>query len=188
MAVDNSTQREIKLLCLHEVGWCYLIKLDFVEGNTTFTLLKQRSRWSRSFYAYLALICAGACNILTEFTDIVDLQNILSNSNQKTSQLDVYLNRRVKIFPENEIELQKCDVSYWKMFTYELLYLWNALPSCSQGNLENILDGMFHTQTDIKIDCQYGINSISSLYRILVCVLHDISVYSIQLILFSNMF
>lgn len=140
LAVDNSTQREIKLLCLHEVGWCYLIKLDYGNANTTFTLLKDRSRWSRTFYAYLAILCAGSVNLLTEITDIVELQQMLTNSVQKTAQLDIYLNRRMNLFPTSDSMLhEKCTDVYWKLYTYELLYLWNALPSCSYESLENII-------------------------------------------------
>ncbi|CAH1984673.1 unnamed protein product [Acanthoscelides obtectus] len=58
-AVQNSTQREIKILCTHEVGWCHLIELDYPKAGNSFALLKCSSRWSRSFYNYLAAICAG---------------------------------------------------------------------------------------------------------------------------------
>jgi len=53
-AVVKSPQREIQLLCLHEVGWCHLIHLDWNQAYEYFFQLKLRSRWSRSFYTYLA--------------------------------------------------------------------------------------------------------------------------------------
>lgn len=53
-AVEASSQREIKLLCLHEVAWCHLIRLSYEEAYRSLTQLRQQSRWSVSFYAYLA--------------------------------------------------------------------------------------------------------------------------------------
>jgi hypothetical protein len=53
-AVVKSPQREIQLLCLHEVGWCHLIQLDWNQAHQCFLQLKLRSRWSKSFYTYLA--------------------------------------------------------------------------------------------------------------------------------------
>ncbi|KAJ8871924.1 hypothetical protein PR048_028264 [Dryococelus australis] len=53
-AVVRSPQREIQLLCLHEVGWCHLIQLNWDKAHPCFLQLQKRSRWSRSFYSYLA--------------------------------------------------------------------------------------------------------------------------------------
>lgn len=53
-AVDASGQREVRLLCLHEVAWCHLIRLSYEEAYRSLTQLQQQSRWSKSFYAYLA--------------------------------------------------------------------------------------------------------------------------------------
>lgn len=35
-----SMQREIKLLCLHEIGWCRLIQLEFGKAMNHFDELK----------------------------------------------------------------------------------------------------------------------------------------------------
>jgi hypothetical protein len=63
-AVVESPQREIQLLCLHEVGWCHLIQLDWNQAHQCFLQLKVRSRWSKSFYSYLA---AGMLHLLIIF-------------------------------------------------------------------------------------------------------------------------
>jgi Protein of unknown function (DUF3808) len=53
-AVKASPQREVQLLCLHEVGWCHLILLHWSHAHVSFLRLKKESRWSKGFYAYLA--------------------------------------------------------------------------------------------------------------------------------------
>lgn len=53
-AVSVSNQREVKLLCLHEVAWCHLIRLNYKDAHTSLSKLQEESRWSKSFYAYLA--------------------------------------------------------------------------------------------------------------------------------------
>lgn len=53
-AVEASMQREVKLLCLHEVAWCHLICLDYEQAYKSLVELQQQSRWSKAFYAYLA--------------------------------------------------------------------------------------------------------------------------------------
>lgn len=40
LAYRSSAQREIKLLCLHEIGWCRLIQLDYGVAMQNFKKLK----------------------------------------------------------------------------------------------------------------------------------------------------
>lgn len=141
-SVDNSTQREIKILSLHEVGWCHLIQLDYPAAEHTFQLLKLSSRWSRSFYAYLAIICSGSCDNLKDFSILNETINLFENA-PKGSQLELFLLRRFRCCPKSEEELSELDRNYWRMFVYELLYLWNTLPSCSYTSIKNIIDGEY---------------------------------------------
>lgn len=58
----KTNKKIISVICLglHEVGWCHLLTLDFKQAYHCFFQLKQQSKWSKSFYAYLTTICAGA--------------------------------------------------------------------------------------------------------------------------------
>ena len=49
-----SQQREVQLLALHEVAWCHLLQLNWLLAQGAFSDLKKKSRWSKSFYAYLS--------------------------------------------------------------------------------------------------------------------------------------
>ncbi|XP_063917509.1 tetratricopeptide repeat protein 39C-like isoform X2 [Zophobas morio] len=140
-SVDHAAQREIKILAMHEVGWCHLIQLDYCSAESTFTYLKSWSRWSRAFYSYLAAICCGSCQNLTNLTTIKEIKN--TTPTNRGNQLDEFLARRAKCCPSNDDDLSKLPSIFWKLLLYEMLYLWNALPSCSAQNIENI-----------KLDCE----------------------------------
>ena len=53
-ALSVSAQREVRLLCLHEVGWSYVLLLHWDKSSRAFLQLKRESRWSKSFYCYLS--------------------------------------------------------------------------------------------------------------------------------------
>ena len=53
-ALQVSVQREVRLLCLHEVGWSYVLLLQWKKAANAFLQLKRESRWSKSFYCYLS--------------------------------------------------------------------------------------------------------------------------------------
>ncbi|KOC67783.1 Tetratricopeptide repeat protein 39C [Habropoda laboriosa] len=137
-AVDASSQREIKLLCLHEVAWCHLIRLSYEEAYRSLTQLRQQSRWSVSFYAYLATVCCGA---IGKFDIVASLyRKILhcDNKMNKETQLGMFVSRRVPKLLNQETE-QTYTALYYRLLVYELLYLWNAMPSCSAASLREIL-------------------------------------------------
>ncbi|CAH1984671.1 unnamed protein product [Acanthoscelides obtectus] len=137
-AVQNSTQREIKILCTHEVGWCHLIELDYPKAGNSFALLKCSSRWSRSFYNYLAAICAGACEDKEQFQLFKDISQ-MTLIMPKGTQLDEFLARRAKRCPATiETVIAKKPV-YWRLLVFEMLYLWNAIPSCNNENISTII-------------------------------------------------
>ncbi|GJQ72424.1 hypothetical protein Trydic_g3502 [Trypoxylus dichotomus] len=149
-SVDNAAQREIKMMSLHEVGWCYLIQLDFIKSESTFTCLKQSSRWSRPFYSYLSIISAGSNNDFQTTNDVNGLRNVFQPV-PKGTQLDEFLNRRYKICPLDPEVLQQLDSLFWKLLVFELLYLWNTLPSCTNQHLHIIID---HCKATTQNQCE----------------------------------
>uniref|UniRef100_A0A8D9AGD6 Tetratricopeptide repeat protein 39C n=2 Tax=Cacopsylla melanoneura TaxID=428564 RepID=A0A8D9AGD6_9HEMI len=130
-ALEKSPQREVQLLCLHEIGWCYLASLSYVEAFHSFNILKKRSRWSKYFYTYLTLLCLGALDNRKELDKFV--QSFLSlqsdPSNYSTNQLDDFVQKRLnKLLDTFKVEPQPI---HFKMFVYELLYLWSLLASAT---------------------------------------------------------
>ncbi|XP_067213020.1 tetratricopeptide repeat protein 39C-like [Linepithema humile] len=139
-AVETSTQREIKLLCLHEVAWCHLIRLSYEEAYRSLLQLQHQSRWSKSFYAYLAMVCCGANgkfdDLLTTYNKIIHWFDEMNNE----TQLGAFILRRVPKLIDKDTE-RPYTVLYYRLLVYELLYLWNAMPSCSSESLRGIMWG-----------------------------------------------
>lgn len=139
-AVIRSPQREIQLLCLHEVGWCHLIQLDWEKAHNCFMQLKQRSRWSKSFYTYLAAVCAGATGQLETAMSLIQETPLFSSSvssQHRSTQLEAFILRRTNHFTPG---VQEFDHSYCRLLAFELLFLWNALPSCSPQHIQCLLE------------------------------------------------
>ncbi|KAK5640781.1 hypothetical protein RI129_009328 [Pyrocoelia pectoralis] len=136
-SVDNSIQREIKMLSLHEVGWCHLIQLDYESAERTFEKLRVSSRWSREFYAYLAIICAGAGNGIRNLNTLNQMKALHENS-PKRNQLGLFLSKRFALCPTADGKKLN-DTTFWALFVYDILYLWNTLPSCTSDNIRKIM-------------------------------------------------
>ncbi|OAD58484.1 Tetratricopeptide repeat protein 39C, partial [Eufriesea mexicana] len=137
-AVAASKQREIRLLCLHEVAWCHLIRLSYEEAYRSLTQLRQQSRWSVNFYAYLATVCCGALGkfdlVASSYRKMLHCDNRMC----KETQLGLFVLRRTPKLLDQETG-QPYTVLYYRLLVYELLYLWNAMPSCSVDSLQGIL-------------------------------------------------
>ncbi|XP_012060727.1 PREDICTED: tetratricopeptide repeat protein 39C-like [Atta cephalotes] len=136
-AVEVATQREVKLLCLHEVAWCHVIRLSYDEAYRSLLQLQQQSRWSKGFYAYLAMVCCGANG---KFDVLLSLYGKILpwfHETKNESQLDVFIMRRLPKIVDKETG-HPYTVLYYKLLVYESLYLWNALPSCSTESLREI--------------------------------------------------
>uniref|UniRef100_A0AAG5D4L0 Tetratricopeptide repeat protein 39C n=1 Tax=Anopheles atroparvus TaxID=41427 RepID=A0AAG5D4L0_ANOAO len=141
-AYRSSAQREIKLLCLHEIGWCRLIQLDYGTAMKNFKELKMCSQFSKSFYSYLTAICEGSFG---NFSNLVrwraDILELINRSSQKDSQIEKYIFRRCLKLPRVESgQPPKYNSSlYWKYLVFEMLFLWNALSTCNVEQLESMV-------------------------------------------------
>ncbi|XP_054285187.1 tetratricopeptide repeat protein 39C-like isoform X2 [Macrosteles quadrilineatus] len=126
-AVDKSPQREVQLLCLHEVSWCYLIQLEWGKAYQSFMMLKRRSRWSKIFYTYLAAVCAGANEQPQESSSLAgEIVEFLDESTTSRTQLEDFIGRRASMLASPSSPVSP---AYCRLLAYEMLFLWNALPS-----------------------------------------------------------
>ncbi|XP_037093799.1 tetratricopeptide repeat protein 39C-like [Pollicipes pollicipes] len=123
VAASQGQQQEVRLLCLHEIGWCRLLQLDWVGAFVAFSELAQQSRWSRAFYHYLAAVCSGASG---DVTLSAGLLSAALPPGAGRPDLDAFLQRRTAL---------TC-----RLHAYELLYLWNALPSCPPAVWSTVLE------------------------------------------------
>ncbi|XP_032672032.1 tetratricopeptide repeat protein 39C-like [Odontomachus brunneus] len=137
-AVETSTQREVKLLCLHEVAWCHMIRLSYEEAYRSLLQLQHQSRWSKSFYAYLAMVCCGANGKFDVLLTTYDKMLHWFLEMNRETQLGAFILRRVPKLIDKDTG-SPYTILYYRLLVYELLYLWNAMPSCSAESLRGIL-------------------------------------------------
>lgn len=128
-----SDQRELQLLCGHEVGWCSLMQLDWQRAFTHFDMLRNESKWSVCYYTYLAALACGISGDILQSTKL--FAEVPKTMKRKDNQLEQFIVRKAKT-------LQKVPVTYEYLLLYilELLYLWRALPNCTDDCLKKMLE------------------------------------------------
>ncbi|GAB1301455.1 Tetratricopeptide repeat protein 39C [Apodemus speciosus] len=120
LAVD---QREIQHVCLYEIGWCSMIELNFKDAFDSFERLKNESRWSQCYYAYLTAV-DGAQLVFKE------VQKLFKRKNNQIEQFSV---KKAERFRKQTPTRALCVLA-----SIEVLYLWKALPNCSFPNLQRM--------------------------------------------------
>ncbi|XP_038138276.1 tetratricopeptide repeat protein 39C-like [Cyprinodon tularosa] len=124
-----SDQREIQHVCLYEIGWCSMIELNFEDAFRAFERLKNESRWSQCYYAYLTGVCQGASGDLDGANGVFkDVQKLFKRKNNQIEQFAVKRADRLrKVSPTRQL----CILG-----VIEVLYLWKALQNGSSTKLQ----------------------------------------------------
>lgn len=124
-------QREIQHVCLYEIGWCSMIEMNFKDAFESFERLKNESRWSQCYYAYLTAVCQGATGDVNGAQNVFkEVQKLFKRKNNQIEQFSVKkADRFRKQMPTKEL----CVLA-----SIEVLYLWKALPNCSLSNLQHM--------------------------------------------------
>eukprot|EP00058_Branchiostoma_floridae_P003654 XP_002589142.1 hypothetical protein BRAFLDRAFT_114239 [Branchiostoma floridae] len=128
-------QREIQLLCVYEISWSQLLKLNFAEALSGFQRLKEESRWSQCYYAYLSAICYGAQGKIPEARDM--FKQVPKFAQKKRNPLELYTVRKAQQFLKAGKKNQTRE--YVMLLALEVLYLWRALPTCDTDDLQKML-------------------------------------------------
>lgn len=126
-----SDQREIQHVCLYEIGWCSMIELNYREAYRAFDRLATESRWSQCYYAYLTGVCQGATGDLEGAVAVFkDVQKLFK---RKNNQIEMFSTKRSEKLKSSSISKELCILS-----VIEILYLWKALPNCSNAKLQTM--------------------------------------------------
>uniref|UniRef100_A0A8C9VW50 Tetratricopeptide repeat domain 39C n=1 Tax=Scleropages formosus TaxID=113540 RepID=A0A8C9VW50_SCLFO len=122
-------QREIQHVCLYEIGWCSMIEMNFHDAYKSFERLKNESRWSQCYYAYLTGVCQGASGDLEGAISVFrDVQKLFKRKNNQIEQFSFRKAERLRrMSPTREL----CILA-----AIEVLYLWKALQNCSSTKLQ----------------------------------------------------
>ncbi|KAJ7338750.1 hypothetical protein JRQ81_012652 [Phrynocephalus forsythii] len=132
-------QREIQHVCLYEIGWCSMIEMNFKDAFESFERLKNESRWSQCYYAYLTagnvyffiIVCQGATgDVNGAQTVFKEVQKLFKRKNNQIEQFSV---KKADRFRKQKPTKQLCVLA-----SIEVLYLWKALPNCSFTNLQHM--------------------------------------------------
>ncbi|KAM3841247.1 tetratricopeptide repeat protein 39C [Vipera latastei] len=127
-------QREIQHVCLYEIGWCSMIEMNFKDAFVSFERLKNESRWSQCYYAYLTAgkyLCQGATGEVNSAQAVFkEVQKLFKRKNNQIEQFSV---KKADRFRKQKPTKQLCVLA-----SIEVLYLWKALPNCSFTNLQHM--------------------------------------------------
>ncbi|XP_030606865.1 tetratricopeptide repeat protein 39C-like isoform X2 [Archocentrus centrarchus] len=127
-----SDQREIQHVCLYEIGWCSMIELNYSEAYRAFDRLATESRWSQCYYAYLTGVCQGATGDLEGAVAVFkDVQRLFK---RKNNQIELFSTKRAEKLRSSSLFKELCILS-----VIEILYLWKALPNCSNAKLQTMI-------------------------------------------------
>uniref|UniRef100_A0A671NZQ6 Tetratricopeptide repeat protein 39C-like n=1 Tax=Sinocyclocheilus anshuiensis TaxID=1608454 RepID=A0A671NZQ6_9TELE len=133
-----SDQREIQHVCLYEIGWCSMIEMNFEDAYRSFERLKNESRWSQCYYAYLTGVCQGASGDLEGAKAVFrDVQRLFK---RKNNQIEQFALKRAERLRKVSLTRELCILG-----VVEVLYLWKALPNCSSSKLQlmnQVLQGL----------------------------------------------
>ncbi|KAL8581309.1 hypothetical protein ACOMHN_034388 [Nucella lapillus] len=67
---ESKGQREIELMCLYEISWFHLIRLNWDKSLEGFERLRKESKWSKCYYSYLMAVCLGSQGLIQESHEI----------------------------------------------------------------------------------------------------------------------
>uniref|UniRef100_A0A672Q5W2 Tetratricopeptide repeat domain 39C n=1 Tax=Sinocyclocheilus grahami TaxID=75366 RepID=A0A672Q5W2_SINGR len=133
-----SDQREIQHVCLYEIGWCSMIEMNFEDAYRSFERLKNESRWSQCYYAYLTGVCQGASGDLEGAKAV--FQDVQKLFKRKNNQIEQFALKRAERLRKVSLTRELCILG-----VVEVLYLWKALPNCSSSKLQlmnQVLQGL----------------------------------------------
>ncbi|ESO96618.1 hypothetical protein LOTGIDRAFT_143837 [Lottia gigantea] len=135
-------QREIELMCLYEISWCNLMRLQWKDCLDGFGRLAEESKWSKAYYSYLRGICIGAMGELKEAHSI--LKEVPGQVKKKNNQIEAFVLRRGE-----KLKKQAPSQEFCRLLALELMFLWHAIPTCTEAELKPMLD-VCDMQTDHK--------------------------------------
>lgn len=143
-AFNHSAQKELRLLCMHEIAWCKLIQLDFGGAARRFDALRDVSVFSKAFYTYMTAICEAAAGGRAQLVAHgAELGALLARGcKQRDTHIGGFVQNRLQLLPDaSSSSASTTNAFYWKYLVYEVLFLWSALSSASLAELTTIVAG-----------------------------------------------
>lgn len=127
-------QKEIALICQYEIGWCHMLQLEWDYALPSFFRLKEESKWSQSYYAYL---CGVTIGILGSTTEAQEQFKQVPKFVKKKTPLELFLMRKAALYKKSPPSEADC-----LLLSLELLYVWRAFYTCSEPVLNRIISAL----------------------------------------------
>jgi len=128
----STIQFEVKILCVYELGWCYILQLQWEKALLHIKSLKKNSVWILSYYCYLTALLYGVnCELETCKKLMEKVPEIIK---RKNNPVESYIVRKSK----NWIASDKSHETSL-ILLLEVMYLWNTLQDCSEEKLRLLL-------------------------------------------------
>lgn len=128
-------QREVEHIILYEKGWVHFLQLEYGEALPCYIRLKNETRWSACYYAYLAAVLSGVTGDLKQSRELFLQTTKLVK--RKNNNLEKFCSRRGGWFKKGETPLMLLET---QLMAVEIIYLWRALPFCSVATKQQLLD------------------------------------------------
>jgi tetratricopeptide (TPR) repeat protein len=125
-AALSKSQREIEHIALYEKGWIHFLQLNYAEALPCYTRLKNETRWSACFYAYLCALMTGVMGDLRESRELFLQSSRLVK--RKNNNLEKFCHRRAQLYKKGVTFHMPLEA---RLMIMEVFYLWRALPFCS---------------------------------------------------------
>ncbi|KAJ7325649.1 Tetratricopeptide repeat protein 39C [Desmophyllum pertusum] len=136
-------QQEIALICQYEIGWCHMLRLEWEYALPAFLRLKEESKWSQSYYAYL---CGVTIGILGSTSEAQAQFKLVPKFVKKKTPLELFLVRKAAMYKRSPPSEADC-----LLLALELLYVWRALYTCSETVLNRILSALEECQVSANL-------------------------------------
>lgn len=148
-------QREIEHICLFEKGWIHYLKLQYSDALPCFIRLKNETRWSSCFYAYIAAISAGMQGDLKQARELFLQCGKLVK--RKNNNLEKFCSRRSSVYKAGPSPLMQIEMT---LMCIEILYLWRALPFCSNETKMQLLNMLDRAHSRDGIPFHHGMRAL----------------------------
>uniref|UniRef100_A0A8C3GZU1 Tetratricopeptide repeat domain 39C n=1 Tax=Corvus moneduloides TaxID=1196302 RepID=A0A8C3GZU1_CORMO len=138
-------QREIQHVCLYEIGWCSMIEMNFKDAFESFERLKNESRWSQCYYAYLTAVCQGATGDVSGAQNVFkEVQKLFKRKNNQIEQFSV------KKVHTKWVVFKRKQNTWLSLNVTSISFFWNLLLGAIHKCLGNTEDAVQYFQRAAK--------------------------------------
>ncbi|CAF0814161.1 unnamed protein product [Adineta ricciae] len=144
-AASSVRYNELDQILVYDLGFCYMMGLNFEYALSCFSRLKDESRWSKAFYCYTCAICSAAMNDGKSSANFV--KEGIKLLQKRSNPVELFVQKRL-----DYLKKYPPSVSSAYVLVIEMLYLWILLPLCEEPTIRRMLQIIEKHGQDSKDD------------------------------------